>query len=627
MQLFKGYVRTTDKTAKEKIKGRTDFKTLEEVQSLSEYAGVLGDETILIDVDNFEQSEMIFRLIRDFTLKCRVYKTSRGKHFLFKNKGVENNRTNCTLPITLNADIKLGTKNSYEVLKFDGKDREILYDAPEDEIQEVPKWLTPIKTSMEFIDMEAGDGRNQALFNYILTLQANDFSVEEARETIRIINGYILKEPLSDKELDVILRDDAFQKPVFFKGTAFLHDKFAVFLKNNHHIIRVNNQLHLYRDGIYISGFREIEAEMIKHIPDLNKSKRAEVLSYLDVLIGGGLNQSQANLIAFKNGVYDLATDELKAFSPEFIITNRIDWNYNPKAFSKLADETLDKISCNDEQIKMLLEEVIGYCFYRRNELGKAFILIGERSNGKSTFLDMIINLLGETNITALDLKELGDRFKTAELFGKLANIGDDIGEEFIANTSSFKKLVTGDWLNVERKGQNPFDFKNYSKMLFSANNIPRMKDKTGAVLRRLVIIPFNAMFSVNDPDYKPFIKYDLQKPDVMEHLIVIGLKGLKRILKNQQFTISDKVQKEIQEYEESNNPIIVFFKEIGQDFIENEVTSIVYKRYHEHCLENNLQPLSKIEFSRQVTKRFNFEIVDKKIDGKKYRVFAKVRN
>ena len=61
-------------------------------------------------------------------------------------------------------------------------------------------------------------------------------------------------------------------------------------------------------------------------------------------------------------------------------------------------------------------------------------MLTGEKRNGKSTFLSLIENLLGRDNCTSLDLKELGDRFKTAELFGKLANIGDDIGDEFIPN-------------------------------------------------------------------------------------------------------------------------------------------------------------------------------------------------
>lgn len=70
---------------------------------------------------------------------------------------------------------------------------------------------------MNFKELEEGDGRNQALFNYILTLQSEGFNREEIRETIRIINKYILKDSLDDREIETILRDEAFQKPVFLK--------------------------------------------------------------------------------------------------------------------------------------------------------------------------------------------------------------------------------------------------------------------------------------------------------------------------------------------------------------------------------------------------------------------------
>ena len=90
--------------------------------------------------------------------------------------------------------------------------------------------------------MSAGDGRNQALFNYILTLQANDFSVDDCRECIRILNQYVMKDPLDAAELEVILRDEAFQKPVFFLGSTFLFDKFATYLKNNSQVVKINSQ-------------------------------------------------------------------------------------------------------------------------------------------------------------------------------------------------------------------------------------------------------------------------------------------------------------------------------------------------------------------------------------------------
>lgn len=612
--LFRGYVPTKDKQCLEKFKGRKRLNRLEEVQDLDEYAGILGEETILIDVDDTETSDLLFQIVQDLGLKCRVYATTRGKHFYFRNPEgyVEKSWTKQTLALGIETDAKVGRNNSYAIMKFNGVPRPVLLDCPEDEIQELPKWLTPVKTSMKFLDMEAGDGRNQSLFNYILTLQSEDFTKEEARETIRLINRYILSDPLSDRELDTILRDDAFKKPVFFKGSTFLFDKFATYLKNNNHIVKINTRLHIYKDGIYVPGNAGIEGQMIKHIPHLKRANRSEVLAYLDIMIDGETKTTSPNLIAFSNGLYNIKDGTFRDFSPDVVITNKIPWPYNPAAHSELLDHTLDRLACDDPEVRALLEEMVGYCLYRRNELGKAFILIGDKSNGKSTFLHVVKNMLGDVNIASLDLKELGDKFKTAELFGKLANIGDDIGDEFIANASVFKKLVTGDRVNVEYKNQNPFEFNNYAKFLFSANNIPRMKDKTGAVQRRLVIVPFDAKFTPNDPDFRPFIKDELCEQDSMEYLILLGLKALKRVLSNAKFTTSNRVQGQLDEYEQNNNPIIGFIQEIGLDGIENEPTKTVYRKYKEYCIANNFQALSNIEFSRQINKRCGFMVVDK---------------
>lgn len=622
--LFKGYVPTKEKRCLMPFKNKpaSELRTYEEVRNLPEYAGILADETVLIDIDDFEQSEIIMKLVEEHHLACRVYATTRGKHFLFKNNGIPTNKTKVKIACGLDADIKLGTRNSYSILKYAGVEREILYDVEEYDF--VPRWLFPIKTNMSFLTMEAGDGRNQALFNYILTLQSNNFSVDEARETIKIINKYVLQDPLSDSEIETILRDDAFKKPIFYDGSTFLFDKFATYMKNNSHMVRINGQLHTYAEGVYVSRPRQIEALMIQHIPHLSAAKRVEVMRYLDLLVGENVEMASANYIAFKNCIYDITNDECINFSPSIYITNQIEFNYNPDAYSEIVDRTLNKLACHDPKIRALLEEVIGYTFYRRNELRKAFILTGDKANGKSTYLDMIKTLLGDRNTKALDLGELAERFKTAELFGVLANIGDDIEDEFIPKSAMFRRLVSGEWVNAERKGETPFDFKNYSKFLFSANTIPRMKDKTGAVLDRLIIVPFNAKFSPDDPDYDPYIKYKLRSEESMEYLILLGIQGLKRVLAKKAFTTTEKIQKELAEYNELNNPILGFFKEYPAEDIENQPTNEVYVRYQEFCLANNFQPMSRIEFSRQVVKRFDFSITDKKISGKKYRIFVR---
>lgn len=631
--LYKGYIKSKGKAAIEPFKDRTKFRTYEEVKDLPGFAGVLANDTILIDIDDTEQSEILMDIVEEYQLDCRVYCTSRGRHFLFKNSSITRNRTHAPLAIGLTADIKLGSRTSYEILKIDGEERFIEWDIEEGgTYQEVPKWLFPVRAAVDFLDMDAGDGRNQALFNYILTLQSNDFSVDETREAIRILNRFVLKESLSDEELEVILRDEAFQKPIFFHDKTFLFDRFATYLKNNCYVVKINNQLHIYKDGTYTNGYKTIETAMIQQIPNLKKAQRKEVLEYMELIVDER-NQSDARYIAFNNGILDVVTGKMQPFSPDLVVTNRIPWDYVPDAYNELTDSTLNKLACNDTPIRALLEECIGYCFYRRNELGKAFILTGDKSNGKSTFLDMVKAVLGEENVSALDLKELGDRFSTSMMFGKLANIGDDIGDDFLqgSQVSTFKKVVTGNRIKAERKGQDPFEFNPYVKLLFSANDIPRMKDKTGAVLRRLVIIPFNARFSkylpdgTVDPEYNPYIKYELVEQSSIEYLIRVGVEGLRRIIENNEFTKSEKVQQQVEEYENENNPIKAFIDDQGIEMIEDEPTADVYKRYQVFCAENSMQPMSNIVFSKQINKRLGLETVATRLNKKIVRVFRKV--
>lgn len=631
-RFYRGYVELTDKGSIEKFKNIPDdeLRSEDEIDHLESYGGVLTENTIVIDIDDYDQSEIVMDIIEDKQIACRVYETTRGMHFVFQNDGRQDgNRTDATSALGVTVDIKCGHRNSYQVLKKDDEEREIIYDIFDDEEPaSVPKWLLPVNTDLDFFNLESGDGRNSALFGYILNLQSEDLTKDEARETIELINEYILPDPLETSELETILRDESFAKPIFFgKNNVFLFDKFAVFLKNNHHIKRINGQLHIFRDGIYIPGYQHIESAMIQHIPTLSRARRSEVLSYLEILIVDNEDAESSEWIAFRNGLYNIFTDELIDFQPEHIITNKIPWDYNPNAESETVDTMLDNLSVNDKEVRLLMEEMVGYTFYRRNELGKAFILIGEKSNGKSTFLDMIRTMLGKDNISTLDLSELGERFMTAELAGKLANIGDDIDNEYIKNTGTFKKLVTGDAIPAERKGENPFQFENYSKLLFSANSIPRLgrgKD-SGAITRRLVIIPFNARFDKNTPGFTPFIKYELRKQDAIEYLIQIGIRGLKRVLMNNKFTFSKRVKKEEEEYEIENNPILGYFKSTPVDEILGQATKDIYTDYQEYCIRDGLTSMSNIQFSKEVKKYYQVEIVDKKIDGEKYRIFERI--
>lgn len=625
MSFFRGYVLTKGKRCIEKFKDVSDLKSYEDVKNEESFAGILDGHSILLDFDDQIQADIAFQIVKDLNLKCRVVKTTKGYHIFFKNRTVTGCKTATRLACGLRADIKVGV-NAYAIVKLNGVEREVVYDT--DEYEVVPKFMQPVNSTIEFLEMKEGEGRNDSMYRYILALQGCGYSSTHIKQCLELINKYVLAEPLSESEMATIMRDEAFNKPVFFQEKKFLFDRFAEYLRDTAKIVKIDNQLHIYNGSIYVKGDEYIESEMIKHITDLNQAKRKEVMAYLNILIRDNTPHSPANFIAFKNGIYDVLTDKLMPFSDKYVILNKIEYNYKPNAYSDLVDSTLNKMACNDPEIRSLLEEVVGYCFYRRNELGKAFILVGDgtsergASNGKSTFLDMVKTLLGENNVSSVDLAELDKRFVNASLFGKFANIGDDIADGYIPNSAMFKKFATGERVSVEFKGKDPFEFNNYAKLLFSANEVPKIKDRGGAIQRRLVIIPFLAHFSKDDPDFRPYIKYELRESENIEYLIRIGIEGLKRVLENQEFTKSDKVTSQMEEFEENNNPIVGFLNECPDLQIENQTNSAVYAEYIGYCAANGHHAMSKVAFSKCITKRFNMEVKPMNVNGKTQRVF-----
>lgn len=622
MDLFKGYIPTGGKDGKrptEDYKNRITFYTLEEVKPLKSYGGVLKDDIIQIDIDDFEQSEIVFKIIEDLNINCHVLKTTRGKHFYFKNTDVDKRKQDWSTPIGVKIDVGLGNQNAVIPLKINDEMREWLL--TDDEIDPLPSFLYPVsRTShVDFSKLEEGDGRNSILFPYILVLQQAGLTKEEIRESIHILNKYIIKEPVTDSELDTILRDEAFKKECFYIKNKLQYEKLARYLISDEYVIKINNSLHIYADGVYNNDLRSIEKTLLRYINNSKSAERTEVIKYLDILAENKF-QTTPKTIAVANGLLDIESKHLTVFDPKIIIKNKIAVNYNPSSYNEDMDKTLNKICCNDKQLRLLIEEMIGYCLFRRNELGKCFILTGHGSNGKSTLLDVIKRLLGEDNISSVSLEDLNDRFKTFQLEGKLANIGDDISNKYIDNNSTFKKLVTGETVNVERKGKDPFDFNNYSKLIFSCNDMPRINDLSDGLKRRIILIPFNARFSKSDANFDPFIIDKLMKPEALEYLLNLALAGLERILYNRAFTIPESVSNAWTEYEKTNNPVLGFIEDAK---IENELTSDVYLQYQTYCADSGLKHLSKAVFTRELSK-LGYKTKQIRVNGKRPYIFIK---
>ncbi|BCJ92829.1 hypothetical protein acsn021_03980 [Anaerocolumna cellulosilytica] len=626
-------------------------KPFDQAKQYRYICGVIQQHVIMVDYDNEEAFECRLKIAKDQGQNCIVVRSpNKGGHFYWFNKQqipVKNNSGNKTVLTLSPVDYKAGIRkvaNTGEVKRSkcagslsteSGELREILYCSIKEDntLDEIPFYDLPLNTGekFDFLGMGEGDGRQDGLFTYMNPVKGAGYSYEQFRVVAEIIEQYVFSIPLSEEFENAVRREawdtlTACNDSLFFKGTVFLFNKFGDYLMEKYHVKKINGYMHSYKDGVYIPGYEPIEKLILDEIPSLTKTKRNEVLDYLRIR-AEERPTADLHLIAFNNGIYNLYTGQLEPFNPQHIITNKISWNYNPDAKSELVDSVLDKLSCGDKEIRYALEEVAGACLYRSASLGggMAAILVGDKHNEKSTYIYMVESMLGKENYSAADMGALGNRFITITLYGKLANIGDDISNGYIADASIFKKLVTGEEVQAEEKGKPAINFVSYAMHIYSANDIPHMKDTTGAVLRRLLLIPLNGKFTKDTPDYDPFIKYKLGQAEHMEYFIHLAICGLHDVLDNKSFTVPAKAEQQKISYEVENNQVLAFIEDVGTESIINEPTADVYKRYQLFCADNGFQPGSNLTFSKNVNRTLGTKIITGHIGTGKNRKSVKM--
>lgn len=619
---FDGYVVTENKNPTGKYKNPKDRLTLDVAQRADEYAGVLAYDTAIVDVDDADEAELCYKIICDLDIKCRVVKTTRGMHFYFLNTNLREKNISAHMrsAIGLTVDYRVGCKKtaSVAVLKQNGKMREIIRDTERPD--ELPCWLLTVGKSGGSWRLTEGEGRNDLLYRHTKLLARQGFKDDEIVQTCYLINKYVFADALPDDEMETITRQQVDVIPDFRgpKGQ-FLHYEFAMHCAHVFDACMIDGRLRMKDGLVYRADDRAVEAKMYDVDTTLSSTQRNEVLKDLS-LRAPKKQRSPARYIAFANGVVDLLTGRLldERESKDLVILNRIPHAYNPHAFSKDVDDLLYNVSCGDGEIETLIIEMIGACMYADNRLGggKAFILTGEGANGKSTLLDLLQDLIGkDENVTTLDLKKLSDRFSTTMLENKLCDIGDDISSEFLADTSYFKRIVTGQTLDAEEKGKPKYTFTPYCKLIFSVNDIPRMGTavERNAIIRRMVIIPFNAHFAQGQAGFDPNIGDKLKASEASyEYLINLAVDALQRVYNNKGFSKSAAVDAMLEDYKRVIDPMVEFFEESQREDFVGRRTSECFGEYELWCVQNGYSKVSRNKFTRSVNRQYKLKSVVK---------------
>ena len=634
------YIILDGKNPTHSFKDGNGAKTWDEAKDFDNVGVIVPKGFVVLDFDTTSDAEIMLKIVDGLGLKTRVMKTTRGIHCWFKTdddnpKNFIKNR----LAVGVYCDRKSGGRNAYVKIKQDGQPREWIRKIKFEDIETVPKWLMPVSApsgKFGFKDMGEGSGRNQELFNYIVFLQTKGFSRDEIRQTIEIINNYVLADPLSDYEIGTICRDDAFKPDDVIaeqiqaaenKKMGFSHNEFGDRLIEEFNIVEVNGTLYVYENGYYQADDRIIENKMLELYPNILQRQRTEVLAY--IRIKTHLNNSDIKInpyiINLKNTRLNIKTGQCLPFTPDAIEFDRIPVVYDPSAYCADLDKMLNRVFLGDREVINLFEEMLGAVLLKHNRYQKAFLFYGNGSNGKSTILDLIKTFLGPRNYSAIPLEKVTDRFNTAELENRLANIGDDVDNVTLKDTGTLKKLFAGNAIMVERKGERPYTIEPHATHIYSCNAIPRSFDKSDGFYRRWMLIPFNARFSVDDPDYDPMIGDKITEPIALSYLLNVAIRGAQRLINSGQFTEPAVTKNALEMYKTDNSTVLSWIDdvELNADHFLEKPRDLLYSEFSDWCKSSGIKMSNitgKKAFFKEITTRFDFEEKPKqKADGKRY--------
>jgi len=363
-------------------------------------------------------------------------------------------------------------------------------------------------------------------------------------------------------------------------------------------------QLYVYAAGTYRRNEADLRSRLIHHLGDDWKRNRVdETLHYLRDSSPRLWPEPPKNRVNCTNGIVDL-DGKLEDHDPEFLSPIQIPVAFDPAADCPETEKFAGEVLADD-----LIEsvwELAGYLLIPDQSLQTAFMLLGEGANGKSTLLNLLMTLIGKENTSAVALHRLDeDRFATAELVGKLANVFADLDARALQASSIFKSITGGDLITAERKYDHPFQFTPYARLLFSANEPPPTPDSSDAFFRRWQVIPFDRRFDPGKADRR--LIHRLTTPTELSGLLNLGLSRLEGLQHRGAFITSDSGQAAKERFRTDSDSVAGFIDDACEVDPDVRVSkSTFYEAYKAWCSDSNRRPKGKQKFNRQIAQRFN---------------------
>lgn len=437
--------------------------------------------------------------------------------------------------------------------------------------------------------------------------------------TLTIVFNSMQKPPLEEGELKKLFDTPLFKSQInereiidsFKKNKTEATYLLAKQMTNNLNIITVGEkerEMFVYQDGVYFQAENEIIYPMIQDIlkEQVTKSAKSETFHKIADMTSkprSVFETASLSFIPLQNGVYNFETNELLSHSPEYKFKYKFPVQFNSEANCLKTIKFFEQI-LSSSQIQTV-QEWIGYYFYRSYMFKKAIIFVGDGDTGKTTLLEVIINLIGKENMSAVSLQKLSsDKFSAAHLYEKHGNIVDELSARDIQDTGNFKVATGGGSITGEYKFGNQFSFHNFSKFTFACNKIPDVTDfDDTAYFNRWIVIRFENTLEKKIPNFIKTLITEEERSGLFNWAMI----GLKRLLENGGFTYANDADETKMEMMRSSSSAGEFIAKCVEQKNGSDITKEeMYDTYVEFCTENKLSIATKKSFGMKfITLKF----------------------
>lgn len=433
------------------------------------------------------------------------------------------------------------------------------------------------------------------------------------------VTEQVVTTPIEERKLD---------RKSIIKNVDF--DVVAKAIMKKYHILTIDDtkEVYVYQKGVYSSkgAVNFLEREIRQEYQNIFYKLNKDLISYINENDPNGfhipvpkisyINEAMAyikgyttkfrddidtlypHMINLLNGMFDVKQWKLFLHDPKFYSIRQIPLVYNPEArCPQIMKFLADVVSENDSKV---LIEFAGYSLIPETSIQKAVMLYGEGANGKSVFLKFLTKFIGDNNVSGVSLQALeNDKFKVADLYGKLLNIYPDLKDQAIYHSDIFKTLVGGDRMQGEKKYKDSFWFYNTARLMFSANKIPEVKNTEFAYFRRWILINFPNQFKEGQNDDKHLFE-KLTTPEELSGFLNLALSGLKRVLETEMFSYDQSIESVEKLYKSRSSSVGTFAENCLIMSVGDTRKTVMYEKYVEWAQAKNLKPVAPNEFGKK---------------------------